>query len=383
MRLLIVSDTYTPDINGVARTLREWATGLVAKGHEVALVATSHYSGDEQGVTRHVVTSFPLPGYSSIRIGLASVRWFQNFFEVHQPDILYVATETPMGLTAVLAAKKAGIPVISGFHTNFHTYLKNYYLTSFQGPAEALLASFHNHTSRTLVPSACTAELVRSMGVVEVGIVGRGVHTTLFRPEVRDATLRQTWGCHEATPVAIHVGRLAEEKNLELLEKSFATFLEVQPQGRCIVVGDGPSGERMRAAHPDWIFVGMRSGEDLARHYASGDIFIFPSTTETFGNVVTEALASGLICVAYDYAAAAQHIIQGESGLLAPLHDETTFLQRTREAAMRWDDAALRAKARLASEELSWSRIVDLFEGHFLDILQQTRSSHPEPNSNL
>jgi glycosyltransferase involved in cell wall biosynthesis len=380
MRLLIVSDTYTPDINGVARTLREWATGLVAKGHEVGLVTTSNFSGDDEGVKRQVVLSFPLPGYTSIRIGLASVKWFLQSFEVHRPDLLYVATETPMGLTAILAARKVGIPVISGFHTNFHTYLKNYYLNSFQSSAEALLASFHNHTARTLVPSACTAELLRSMGVVDVGIVGRGVNTQLFRPGARDPGLRQMWGCGDDSPVAIHVGRLAEEKNLALLEKGFAAFLESKPEGRCVVVGDGPAGERLRAEHPNWIFVGMRCGADLARHYASGDVFLFPSTTETFGNVVTESLASGLICVAYDYAAAAQHIRSGENGLLAPLHDEVEFLQKTREAASRWNDSEMRVNARASGEELGWHRIVDLFESHFLDILQQTKS-HPDPST--
>lgn len=382
MRLMIVSDTFTPDVNGVARTLHHWACGMAERDHSVEVVTTSPSLDFTEPYRRHVVLSVPLPGYSSIRIGFASTTWFLQLFQHTGTEVLYVATETPLGVSAIWAARKAGLPVVSGFHTNFHTYLRNYHLAGLQTAAETLLGSIHNQTFRTLAPSRQTADTLRQLGVSEVGVVGRGVDTTLFSPAARDHDLRRTWGCDDATPVALHVGRLAEEKNLSLLEKAFTYFQEVQPRARCVVVGDGPSGERLRAAHPDWIFAGMRSGPDLARHYAAGDVFLFPSTSETFGNVVTEALASGLVTVAYDYAAANSHIRDGENGLLAPFDDEPIFLQRVRDAALRWDDGSLRHAARARAETLGWHRITEDFERHLQEALASatsTRSDTPLP----
>jgi glycosyltransferase involved in cell wall biosynthesis len=384
MRLLIVSDTFTPDVNGVARTLQHWASGMSALGHTVDVVTTSPPPDFTEPYRRHVVLSMPLPGYNSIRVGFAGMAWFQELFTHTRAEVLYVATETPMGVAAIWAARRAGLPVISGFHTNFHTYLKNYHLTSLQTAAETLLSSIHNQTFRTLVPSIDTAEVLRSMGVIEVGVLGRGVDTTLFSPTARDAELRRSWGCDQSTPVALHVGRLAEEKNLPLLERAFTSFLQLHPHGRCVVVGDGPSGDRLRQTQPDWIFAGMRSGADLARHYASGDVFIFPSLSETFGNVVTEALASGLVVAAYDYAAAHAHIQHGQSGFLAAPGDEATFLSQINEAAIRWDSPTIRAAARATALELGWNRITAAFEQHLQDALTAaaTSSNNNSNNSN-
>ena len=379
MRLLIVSDTYTPDINGVARTLRNWAGGMCKRGHTVDMVTTSHSDDPDDPVRRHVVMSLPLPGYRSIRVGLASISWFTSFIQAAQPDIIYVATETPMGIAAIWAAKRGGLPTVSGFHTNFHTYLQNYHLTPFQTVAESFLAALHNQTSLTLAPSAHTAEQLRQLGISDVAVVGRGVDPLLFKPEARDLELRRTWGCDDSTPVAIHVGRLAEEKNLALLESAFAAFHQMHPQGRCVVVGDGPSGERLRNAHQDWIFAGMRSGADLARHYASGDVFVFPSLSETFGNVVTEAMASGLAVIAYDYAAAGEHILDGPNGFTAPINDSEAFIQKAKTAFLHWDDGALRQRARQTALKLGWDQIVETFESHLQAVLTRSRTEQTQP----
>ena len=374
MRLLIVSDTFTPDINGVARTLRQLSLGLMARGHHVEVVTTCEDASAEAGPQRHVVASLPLPGYSALRVGFASLAWFASLFKDLQTDVLYVATETPLGVAAIWAAARAGIPVVSGFHTNFHTYLRDYHLTGLQPAAEALLRAVHNQTARTLAPSQQTAQMLRAMGLANVSVLGRGVDTALFRPDAVDSSLRASWGAGDRKPVALHVGRLAAEKNLVLLEQAFAAFLAVQPQGCCVVVGDGPMAESLRSRHPEWVFAGMRSGQDLARHFASGDVFVFPSLSETFGNVVIEAMASGLLTVAYDYAAANEHIQPGVHGLLAPVGDEQAFLASVREAATRWDDDGLRVSARARALTLSWERMSTQFEHELVQAMHPVHS---------
>ena len=345
MRVLIVSDTFAPDINGVARTLRQLSLGLMERGHQVEVVTTSEGSVPGDRPRRHVVPSLPLPGYPALRVGLASLKWFAALFVQQKTEVLYVATETPLGIAAIWAAHRA------------------------------------KYTGRTLAPSRQTAQMLRDMGINSVGVLGRGVDTEVFTPAVRDRTLRKHWGAGDSTPVAIHVGRLAAEKNLPLLEKAFSTFTEIHPDGVCVVVGDGPCAEALRDSHPDWIFAGMRSGADLARHFASGDVFIFPSTSETFGNVVLEAMASGLVVVAYDYAAAHEHGAEENLLLLAPLDDEEAFVSQTRVAASCWDDSKVREAGRAKSLTLSWDAMVTLFERELLQATPvaptSTVSAHP------
>ncbi len=362
MRLLIVSDTFSPDVNGVARSLRQFAIGLIERGHHVEIVTTCEDESDV--IPRHVVMSVPLPGYTTIRMGFATRRWFLDLFATMKPDVLYVATETALGIAAIWAASTACIPVVSGFHTNFHRYAREYHLSALQPVAEAALRAVHNHTQRTLAPSKDTALQLRSMGIDNVGVLGRGVNTELFAPDVRSSDLRRSWGADHETPVAIYVGRVAIEKNFALLERAFQAFAEEEPRARCVVVGDGPMLDELKLKHPSWIFMGERGGAELAACYASADVFIFPSTSETFGNVVIEALACGLVTVAYDYAAAREHMRDGREGLLAPLGDEAAFLQKVREAAQRWDDDMLRILARVRSRTLSWASQVEIFEGH-------------------
>ncbi len=366
MRLLIVSDTFSPDVNGVARSLRQFAGGLIERGHSVEVVTT--IDDQDDCLHRHVVGSFALPGYAAIRLGLATRRWFVELLEHRRTDVLYVATETPLGIAAIRAAAQLNIPVVSGFHTNFHRYAKDYHLGAFQPAAEAVLRAIHNHTNLTLAPSRGTAEQLRTMGIERVEVLGRGVDTNLFHPCAWSWELRQQWGAEHQRPVAIYVGRIAAEKNLALLERAFDEFVASAPGAQCVIVGDGPLLDDLRAAHPDWHFAGEQKGAALARHFASADVFIFPSTSETFGNVILEAMASGLVTVAYDYAAAREHMRDGQEGLLAPLDDSETFLQKVRIAAARWDDDMLRILARVKARQLSWSSQIEVFERHLLSV---------------
>lgn len=378
MRLLLITDTYPPDINGVARTLSTLAGGLAACGHVVEIVTTlAAKTGETEALKRHVTMALPLIGYPGLRMGIATTWKMMAMFESFKPDVLYVATETPLGIASIRAAAKMGIPVVSGFHTNFQSYLENYSLPGLEFVAQNFLRHIHNQTARTLTPSADTAAMLQRWGIKDVVVLGRGVDTELFSPARRNAALRATWGADEKTPVAIYVGRVAAEKNLPLLMKAFAAFREKHPKAPCVVVGDGPRLKALQAEHPEFLYLGAKTGTDLADCYASADVFVFPSTSETFGNVVLEAMSSGLLPVAYDYAAPRQVIRHGENGCLAAFDDAQAFLSATLESASLWDSEALRAAARLAASKLGWQRVIEQFEGELLTAQSKT------PNASL
>jgi glycosyltransferase involved in cell wall biosynthesis len=200
-----------------------------------------------------------------------------------------------------------------------------------------------------------------------LAVLSRGVDTGLFTPERHRAELRAVWGAASEDPVAIYVGRLAAEKNLALAVRAFLAIRTVSPRARFVLVGDGPERAPLMKLHPTFHYAGMRRGEDLAAHYASADLFLFPSLTETFGNVVTEALASGLVVLAYDYAASRQHIRSGENGMLVSCNDAGAFLAGAEsliKCRAQWP--FLRLAARAAALSLTWEKIVGQFEAKLL-----------------
>ena len=362
MRILIVTDTYPPDINGVARSLQTLSEGLAARGHAVQVMTTLEAVGADDPLPRHVMPSMPLPGYQGLRIGFASARQVLGVFDEFHPEVLYVATETPLGIAAIRAAGKRRIPVVSGFHTNFQSYLEDYSLPGMEAVASGILRSIHNATARTLTPSQDTAAMLKRWGIQNVGVLGRGVDTELFDPAHRRDELRRSWGAAEGTPVALYVGRMAPEKNLPLAVRAFEAFRQVRPEAKLVFVGSGPRLEAMKAEYPEAIYARARTGADLAAHYASGDVFLFPSISETFGNVVLEAMASGLGVLAFDYAAPRLVIRHGENGWLAPFGDEEAFVAQAAMLAGRWQDATLRQAARQAASDYGWGRVIEQFE---------------------
>jgi len=217
-----------------------------------------------------------------------------------RPDIVHIATEGPLGWSALAAARKLGIPVSTDFHTNFHCYAKHYRIGLFTRPMAAYLRSFHNKASCTIVPTDSLQRQLERDGYQNVIVVSRGVDGELFHPAKRCQRLRDSWGADEETPVVMLVSRLAPEKNLNVVIQAFEQMRKIHPLARLVMVGDGPARAELQANNPHVIFAGMQIGEVLAQHYASGDIFLYPSLTETYGNVTVESMASGLATVAFD-----------------------------------------------------------------------------------
>lgn len=370
MKICLVTETFPPEINGVSMTLNRLVTGLSRKGHEMHVIRPKQFKGDGEkkpaGYTEHLVLGVPIPGYDILKMGVAGFNQLYQNWQRFKPDVVHIATEGPLGMQALFSALRNKIPVVSSFHTNFHSYGKHYHLGWLTGIGLAGMKYFHNNTRLTLVPSEDLRLDLKAEGFKNLKIMGRGVDTDLFSPAKRDPALRKQWGVGENQPVLIYVGRLAGEKNIPLAVRAYETVKPICPDMKFVLVGDGPERSNIEKAHPELIFAGMRQGEDLARHYASGDAFLFPSITETFGNVVTEALASGLAVLGYDYAAPGRYIEHGINGWLVPFDDADAFLRQSKaifQSRSAWPE--IRNQARATAETLSWDSIL---EKYILDV---------------
>ncbi|NMG45382.1 glycosyltransferase [Aromatoleum toluvorans] len=383
LRIALVTETWAPEINGVAMTLGRMVDGLIARGHHVQLVrprqASSERAADGPGFEEVLAHGMKIPRYEGLRFGLPARTRLHRLWSRHRPDVVHVATEGPLGWSAVSAATRLGIPVTSDFHTNFDSYSTHYGVGWLERPVAAWLKRMHNRTAVTFVPTRAMAQALRARGYRSVDVVARGVDTELFSPTRRSAALRREWGVAADELVVVWVGRVAPEKNLPLVLEAFAAIRRQDPNARLVIVGDGPMRKSLQEGNPDVVFAGARRGEDLATHYASGDLFLFPSLSETWGNVTLEAMACGLCVVAYDHAAASEVISGGCDGLLVKPGAAAAFVA---ESVLAASDAGLRARlaaaARRRSESLDWERIHDRFASALQRVVDEAQAALPD-----
>jgi glycosyltransferase involved in cell wall biosynthesis len=290
-RLVIVSDAWQPTVNGVVRTL-EWLTAeLRALGHEVLVIGPDRFR------------SVPLPSYPEVRLALRPGARLRALVDGFAPTAIHIATEGPLGLAARRHCLRRGLPFTTAFHTRFPEYLACRLPVPLSW-SYAALRRFHAPAAAVMVATPRLERTLRARGFARLRQWTRGVDTDLFRP--RDKSFLAG-----PRPIALYVGRVAVEKNLE-------AFLALDLPGSKIVVGDGPQLGALRRRHPDVRFLGYRQGEELARCYAAADVFVFPSRTDTFGLVLLEALACGVPVAAYDVPGPLDVIGRAEVGCLDP-----------------------------------------------------------------
>jgi len=381
VKLALVTETFPPEVNGVAMTFGVIARELGRRGHEVrvyrprraelaAPTAHSEY-------TEVALPGFPVPGYPLLRFGLPAGARLRREWRTSRPDLVHVVTEGPLGASAVSAAHSLGIPVTSSFHTNFHAYTRHYGYARLHHLVLWWLRRVHNRTARTFVPTLELCTELESLGFRDLAVLSRGVDTWQFHPARRSGDLRLKWEAAPENPVVLHVGRMAPEKNYPLLFECFAAMRAANPRCRFVLAGEGPLKAQLVREHPECIFAGFFSREEIGRYYASADIYIHASLTETFGNVLTEALSSGLAVAGFDYAAARQFIQHGHNGLAVPTDRPdmlvTTATRLATDAPLR---AHLRASARSAVEPQSWETVIARFESDLAAVI----AGVPAPN---
>lgn len=331
LRILIATDAWTPQVNGVVRTMTTIVNMLRAKGHEVEVIGPDRFR------------TIPCPSYPEIPLALNPGGRFGKLVKAFRPNVLHIVTEGPVGWAAWRWARKHGVPFTTSYHTRFPEYVQAR-LGWGLNPAYALLRRFHNQSQGTLAATNSLREDLSARGFTRLVPWTRGVDLARFTPE-----LRRDWKTELGVsgPVFIHVGRLAVEKNIE-------AFLSLDLPGTKVVVGDGPHRALLEKNFPHAIFTGRLEEGALAAAYAGGDVFVFPSLTDTFGLVVLEALACGTPVAAYNVTGPKDILADADGCVGAVNHDLRTACM----LALNGDRAACRAHA----ERFTWEACADMFE---------------------
>jgi glycosyltransferase involved in cell wall biosynthesis len=375
LRIAVVTETWPPEVNGVAVTLAKLVQGLSHRNHDVQLIRPRQTKTDGQlndtNLEEVLMRGMPIPRYPELKLGLPSKKTLVKTWTLRRPDVVHIATEGPLGWSALQAAKVLKLPVTSDFRTNFQSYSKHYGVGWLRKPIVAYLRKFHNATACTMVP---TNELKRTLsenGFVNLKVVSRGVDTKLFNIGRRSTQLRHSWGADEHTKVLISVGRMAPEKNLEQVLRTYESLRLIDTQLKLVMVGDGPLREQFQQRHPNIIFPGMLSQTELAAYYASSDLFVFPSQTETFGNVTLEALASGIPVLAFDCAAARDWVQHDINGWLVPENNSDGFADQ---AVAIFKTPNLLEQVTYSTRQqvvhLDWDQIAEQVESVFWDAIR-------------
>ena len=312
LRLAVFTDTYPPQVNGVARTLERLVQAVEQRGGEVRVATVADPAADPAADPDRQIDrwpSIPFWAYPQLRMSSPSRQRALDLIEGWRPTLIHVTTEFGVGLAGLFAAHETRVPVVSSYHTHFKAYLEFYGLSMLDRVAWPYIRWFHNRGLRTFAPSRIVARELEEHGIENVRVWSRGVDGERFSPSLRSSAMRERLGATGDTPLVVYVGRLAREKGMHVLLEAMRIVRERTGAGIAFaLVGDGPAESECRAAAPEGtVFTGKLTGRELSEAYASADIFAFPSITETFGNVVLEAMASGVAVVAPDIGATTEY----------------------------------------------------------------------------
>ena len=341
LRIAVVTETWPPEVNGVALTLSKLIQQLSQRQHTIQLIRPrqdKHDMGAEQaGWSEVLMRGLPIPRYPQLKLGFPSKKALVKAWSLKRPDLVHIATEGPLGWSALQAARVLRLPVTSDFRTNFHTYSKHYGVGWLSKPIVAYLRKFHNRTVCTMVPTHALKTQLQTSGFDNLQVVSRGVDTRIFHPEKRSADMRASWLADTNTVVLLSVGRLAAEKNLDLIVTTYQSLQRSGRSVRLVFAGDGPYRKKLEEDCPQAIFMGMCTHDQLALAYASADLFLFTSLTETFGNVTLEALASGTPVLSFDCAAASELLLDQKNGWLVQGEDPQRYVLKALEITQKPD----------------------------------------------
>lgn len=326
MKIAIFTDTYYPQINGVTNTISK-LENYFKRNHIEYKIFAPDYNVKEKLTNVETFYSIKLLLYPECRLSMVRSSRVNELLLDYKPDLIHVVTEFNMGWAGMTYALRNNIPSISTYTTNFSQYLKYYKLDMFTKAAWDYMKWFHNQSDLTVCPSNDTKKLLIEKGISNVGIWGRGIDSIKFSPEKRSDSLRKELGVEDKV-MLLYVGRVSLEKDLDILFEAYGQIRnEYGDKVSLVVTGDGPMLDKYKSDNKDVIFTGYLKGEALSQLYASSDIFAFPSSSETLGNVVLEAMASEIPVVGVNSGGVKDNIVDGYNGLLSKPQDVKSFKQ--------------------------------------------------------
>jgi glycosyltransferase involved in cell wall biosynthesis len=383
MRVLYCTDTYPPQVNGVSVVTALSVSGLSRRGWECAVVAPRYPESTRQewgdaaldgGQESELISvpSMPMPRYPEVRLALPRRSDVEKLIDRFHPDLVHSETEFVIGRTGQRAGAKAGIPLVSSYHTDFSRYTEAYGLGWFRRPVFTYLGRFHRRSRRVYTPSSSSRQDLLRLGLTDVEVWGRGVDTELFHPGRRSQAMRAALGMGSRFTF-LYVGRLAPEKRADQIIDAFRIAAEILPKGviHLVMAGVGPRETDLRAAAPSGVtFVGfLERRTRLPDLYANCDAFAFASVTETLGLVVLEAMASGLPVIAAPVGGVREYLRDGENGLAYPEGDVAAMARAMVKLAGEWGLAQRLARgARRTAETLSWERELDRLDLSYREV---------------
>ena len=361
MRVALFSDTYHPQVNGVARTLKRLTDHYEKRRIEYKVFVPDLHDQKSSYPNVHSFTSFPFFLYPECRTAIANPKTIVKQLRDFSPSLIHVTTPLTMGLYGIRGAKKMQIPLVASYHTHFDMYL-NYYRMMWASPLLwKYMKWFYSQADRIFVPSEETKLHLEGQGFSDLSIWGRGVDCSAYTPEKRNDSLREKYKI-EKKYILLYVGRLAPEKDLDTLEKTIKYLPEeVKDQVHWLIVGDGPMKKELmeKTRGEDVTFTGYATGEELAGIYASSDLFVFPSASETFGNVVLEAFASGLPAVVANKGGVTNIVEHNQTGRIAEAHRYQSFIHHIIDMLDEDRLQYMKRKALQMAEKQSWDAIFD------------------------
>ena len=359
--------------DGVTRVIYTMIDGALERGHRVMAVTSTLPDPDDLVVPMVQVPSVALPLQKVYRVALPCYQTFAKQLGEFQPDILHINSPCSLGFVAEFYARDFNIPIVATYHTHFPAYSRYYNMQGFEELAWKIMRHFYNNVDRTFVPALPILDELSAHDLHGLHYLPNGVDLGLFDPKHRSEEWRNAVSGETGLPVVLFVSRLVWEKDLADLAEMYRILRSKRNDFTMVVVGEGQARSEFEAMMPGTTFLGFQSGETLARCYASSDIFVFPSTTETFGLVTVEAMASGTVPVAAKIGGAAGIIQEGTSGLFSQPHDPAG-LARQVELLLDHPEQriALREGALLRAQDFGWTRILDQLFDHYSDV----RSMH-------
>ena len=369
VRLALFSDTFPPQMNGVSRTLERLVTVARERGAAVRVFTTTDPEPHQSDPDIVRWNSVPFWAYPQVRLSAPKMLAARAELVAWKPSIVHVATEFGVGLAGRAAASALGMPLVTSYHTSFSAYAEFYKLGALAAMGWKYFRWFHSAAARTFTPTDAIRREVEAHGFRNVGVWGRGVDGDRFDPSFRSVEWRRSLGITDNAMVVLYVGRIAKEKGLEHALTAMQQLTN-SPDVRFVFVGDGPYDAELRAAAPPTaIFTGRLSGVPLSTAYASSDVFLFPSVTDTFGNVLLEAMASGLVVVSAD-AGNTRELVGTDRGVIVPVEQAgaiASALQALAQDRPRQD--AVRANAQVWARDRTWEQVWNGLFGEYQRVI--------------